>query len=112
MAWMNVDKPTKKLTVHLSPNRWVLGMRTTRWKGAGHLREGRGLAALRICCRGNGTGSGAVARLPRHRLPLATSVGKRDAPSSYEHGAFSHAPGGSTRLGETSGSLWVRLRLA
>ena len=42
MAWMNVDKPTKKLTIHLSRNTWVRRIRVTPWKGVGGLRRDGG----------------------------------------------------------------------
>lgn len=42
MAWMNVDRPTSKLTIHASANRWVRGMRATRRKGVRQVRPDGG----------------------------------------------------------------------
>ncbi len=43
MAWLNVDKPTKKCTVHDDPQcQHVVGMTATANKGVGQLRSDGG----------------------------------------------------------------------
>ena len=42
MIWMNVDKPTRKCTVHLSECRFVKGKKDTPYKGDGILKRDGG----------------------------------------------------------------------
>jgi hypothetical protein len=43
MAWLNVDKATRKCTVHDDPNcQYVVGMAATPLKGIGQIRDDGG----------------------------------------------------------------------
>ncbi len=42
MLWMNVDKPTKRCTLHLSQCRFVKGKKETTYKGDGEIKRDGG----------------------------------------------------------------------
>jgi len=67
MVETNVDTPTRKLTIHLSQNRWVRARRTTRWKGVGHLlRDGGWLPYPSLA----NAVAAAQARWPNYRVTV------------------------------------------